>query len=304
MAAGSNSSGFTALAYMVVASALATVCYSQASNADGADACANVSPPAGAQSLGYTRRVFCVIPTTADISLQDSVSTKLYSGQWYANVPPPMSLYGMSGKNLVIDSGGGVTTQTKKSLPGSLPLLSAATGFYVEFAEYLSDNDPDHFPAVWLMPQEHNAAHADHDPNDPPGLEKWMELDVDEGGFNTGHHGTMISWSGNYPNYQHQNFDNVPSSTFGMDRTQLHVFGLSYDPVGKKVSWWTDGVPTGSVSTASVPPIVNSHHYYLLINNQSHGLHRPYKMYVSYFSAWSGLVVPNPPSGVQAKPGK
>lgn len=265
------------------------------------DACAHLETPPGARSMGYVRQVFCVAPTTADISADDGISSKLYSGKWYDRNPASLSLYSMSGNTLVLSNGAALMTETRKSSPGALPLLPAAAGFYVEFAERLSDNDPDHFPAVWLMPQEHNAAQSDHMAGDPAGLEHWMELDVDEGGYNTGHLGTMISWSGTSPNFKHDNKAVAPSSTFGMDRTQVHVFGLSYDPAGKLVTWWVDGISVGSVSTAGIPTIVNSHHYYLLINNQNHGLNHPYKMYIPYFSAWSSGVVPSPPSGIRAE---
>jgi hypothetical protein len=264
--------------------------------------CANTTPPPGAQSLGYVRRVFCVVPTAADISNSATASSaKLYDWIWYSKTASPTSLYSMSGQTLVIANGGGVDTETHQSLPGALPLLPASAGFYVEFAEYLSDNDPDHFPAVWLMPQEHNGHQLDHLAADPPGYERWMELDVDEGGFNAGHHGAMINWYGSYPKYQHQNGSNDPPSTFGMDRTQEHIFGLSYDPTGKKVTWWVDGVAVGSASTESVPSIVNTYHYYLIMGAQNHGLNHPYKMYLPYFSAWSSAVAPNPPSALKGE---
>lgn len=262
----------------------------------------NPTPPPGAQALGFTKQLFCVNPAISDISLSDAVMAKLYSGSWYASAPTPLSKYAMSGSTLVLDNGGGLITETRTSQPAALPLLLASAGFYVEFGESISDNDPDHFPAVWLMPQEHNGKQNDHLPADPPGYERWMELDVDEGGYNTGHHGAMINWWGKYPNYQHETKNNDPSATFGMDRTQPHVFGLSYDPKGKQVAWWVDGQATGSVSTADVPSYVNGHHYYLLMNSQNHGANKPYKMYLHYFSAWSGQDVPKAPSGVTASP--
>ena len=77
---------------------------------------------------------------------------------------------------------------------------------------------------------------------------------------------------------------------------------MSYDPAGKKVTWWIDGSNGGSVSTESVPSIVNSYHYYLIISAQNHKLNHPYKMYVSHFSAWSKAVPPKPPAGVKAEP--
>jgi hypothetical protein len=274
-----------------------------AANGQPASPCANPAPPPGAQSLGYTRLVLCETPSVSDIDFSATgSSSKLSAWGWYNTLPASKSLFSMSGQAFVIESGGGVTTETHRSQQGVLPLLPAAAGFYVEFAERISDNDPDHFPAVWLMPQEHNGKRDDHLPGDPAGSERWMELDVDEGGFNAGHHGAMINWSGTYPNYQNQQKVNNPPSTFGMDRTQEHVFGLSYDPIGKQVTWWVDGVNVGSVSTEAVPSIVNSYHYYLIMGAQNHKLHHPYQMYVSYFSAWSKAVPPKPPAGVKADP--
>ena len=262
----------------------------------------NPTPPAGAQALGYTKQLFCVAPAISDIAPEDSALAKLYSGTWYAKAPIPLSKYAMSGSTLVLDNGGGLMTETRASAPGVLPLLLASAGFYVEFSESISENDPDHFPAVWMMPQEHNIKHSDHLSSDPAGYERWMELDIDEGGYNAGHHGAMISWYGHYPNYQHETKSNDPSQTFGMDRTKTHVFGISYDPKAKQVTWWVDGQSTGSVSTADVPSFVNDQHYYLLMNNQNHGANKPYQMYLHYFSAWSGQDVPKPPSGVTATP--
>jgi hypothetical protein len=208
-------------------------------------------------------------------------------------------MFSSSEQGLALSSGAWVTTETRKSSPGMLPLLPASSGFYVEFAERLSDNDTDHWPAVWLMPQEHNGTQDDHVAGDPAHYERWMELDADEGGFNkTGHHGAMLNWSGIYPNYVRQFAANDPVSVPTLDRTQEHIFGLSYDPVHATVAWWLDGVQVGTASTASVPPIVKTHHYYIIMCNQTHGLNHPYTMYIRYFSAWSGSSVPNPPSGV------
>lgn len=265
------------------------------------DPCAAMPAPAGAKSLGYLHQAFCVAPTLSDIATANGSLNKLYSGMWYSKNPVSMSLYSMTGNVLTFANGGGLTTETRQSAPGALPLLLGSAGFYVEFAERLSDNDPDHWPAVWLMPQEHDLRRHDHASGDPAGYERWVELDVDEGGFNAGHHGAMIYWYGLYPQYAKQNFGNDPPSTFGMDRTQEHVFGLSFDPVGRKVTWWVDGASVGSAGMENIPSLVNGYHYYLLINNQSHKLNHPYKMYVRYFDAWTGGGVPNPPSGVHTE---
>jgi hypothetical protein len=266
---------------------------------EAADACPTAPP--GAKALGYVRKVFCVSPTTADISVSNNVPSLLYSGPWYTNGVFPMSMYSASGQALALASGAYVSTETRKSLPGILPLLPGSSGFYVEFAERLSDNDPDHWPAVWLMPQEHNSSQSDHQAGDPAKYERWMELDVDEGGFNkTGHHGAMINWYSTYPNYERVASSNDPVSSPPMDRTQEHIFGMSYDPVRSVVTWWVDGVNVGTASTAAVPAVVKTYHYYLIMCNQTHGLNHPYTMYVRYFSAWTASAVPNPPSGVKA----
>jgi len=190
-----------------------------------------------------------------------------------------------------------VATERRNSTAGALPLLLASAGFYVEFQERLSDNDADHFPAVWLMPLEHDGRKDDHVPGDPAGFEHWMELDVDEGGWNAGALGTMLNWSGISPNYQKVNLQ--VGSNLGMDRTEDHIFGASYDPKARQVTWWVDGISVGSVSTAAVPSFINTYHYYLLINNQNHGKNKPYEMYIPYFSAWTGADTPMAPTGLK-----
>ena len=268
--------------------------------------CASDYMPPGAQSLGFTQRVFCVVPTVADITTENESSFKLFSGQWYSANPTPLTFYAMSGSTLVIHSGGGVTTEMRNSQLGALPTLLASNGFYVEFQVSLSSNDPDHFPALFAMPQEHNGHKTDHVPGDPTNFERWMELDVDEGGYSSsplgGFHGTLINWSGTYPTFQHQNWSVDPPSTFGMDRTQYHIFGLSYDPKAQRVTWWMDGVNVGSQSSQPIPSIVNTYHYYLIMGAQMHKLNKPYDMYVKYFGAWSGAAVPRPPSDLKMTP--
>ena len=137
--------------------------------------------PPGAAALGYTRRAIYLTPTVDDISYDGTVKN-LYSGDWYDPVKPP-STYFMTGGVLTMNQGGVITTESRRSQPGALPLLLGSRGFYVEFAVKLSDNQTDHFPAVWVMPQEHNASQSDRQPGDPPHYERWMEVDVNEGGL-------------------------------------------------------------------------------------------------------------------------
>ncbi len=58
---------------------------------------------------------------------------------------------------------------------GKIPYLSGEKGFYVEFTYRISSNDRDCFPAVWLMPIEHNARKNDQYAGDEKGYERWME---------------------------------------------------------------------------------------------------------------------------------
>jgi hypothetical protein len=69
--------------------------------------------------------------------------------------------------------------------------------------------------------------------------------------------------------------------------TVEHIYGASYDPIGQQVTWWLDGVKMGSQSTASFPAVINSYHYYLIMNATSRGANLPYQMRVRYFSAWT-----------------
>lgn len=245
------------------------------------------APPPGAAALGYLHRAIYLAPTTADISYGDSPN-KLYSGDWYDQVKPP-STYSMVDGVLTMTLGGVLTTETRRSEPGTLPLLEAGKGFYVEFAVTLSDNNPDHWPAVWAMPQEHDARQSDHRAGDPAHYERWMELDVNEGGLGTNlggaYRGAVIDWWGIYPRYEHQVFNNIDRSP--IDMTVEHIYGASYDPVARQVTWWLDGAKMGSQSTASFPSVINADHYYLIMNAASHGARLPYRMRVRYLAAWT-----------------
>jgi hypothetical protein len=195
----------------------------------------------------------------------------------------------MTGGVLTMNQGGVLTTESRKSKPGALPLLLGSRGFYVEFAVRLSDNHTDHFPAVWVMPQEHNASQSDRQAGDPPHYERWMEVDVNEGGLGTNlggaYRGAVIDWRGVYPHYERKVFNNIDKDP--IDMTAEHIFGASYDPAGRQVTWWLDGVKMGSQSTASFPSVINSYHYYLIIDAASRGEKVPYQMQVRYLAAWA-----------------
>jgi hypothetical protein len=248
--------------------------------------------PPGAAALGCTKRVIDESPTAADIAPGKSGDYKWFSGQWYAEKAPSLDHYATRGGALALSLGGDLAGIPRDFSPGRLPLLAGADGFYVEFDVRLSDNDPDHWPAVWLMPAEHDGQ-RDHYPGDPPGYERFMELDVDEGGFGPGLTGTVHSTEGVYPKWKHvQNPNNV--SPLAIDRSRQHVFGASYDPSRGKATWWLDGKPQMSAGSPYVPAIAVRQHFYLILSAQSQGAKKPYLMFVSGIRAYTSPRSPLP----------
>jgi hypothetical protein len=245
--------------------------------------------PPGAAALGYTKCVIDERPTAADIAPGKSGDFKWFSGQWYAGEGPSLDHYRTLDGVLVLSLGGDLVSTSRDFTGGKLPLLPGSDGFYVEFEVRLSDNDPDHWPALWLMPAEHNARLEDHYEGDPPGYERFMEFDIDEGGFGPGLTGTVHSSSGvwsqehGYPEHA-QNPNNVSDTP--LDRSQWHTFGGSYDPTQRKVTWWVDGVEQMSAGAPYVPEVAAKQHFYLIISSQTHGANRPYDMFVRAVRAY------------------
>ncbi|MBC7289304.1 MAG: glycoside hydrolase family 5 protein, partial [Armatimonadetes bacterium] len=125
--------------------------------------------PLGAALLGYTKCVINERPRAEDIAPGKSGPYKWFSGQWwYSDRAPSLDHYFTADGALAIRLGGEVVSLPLDFSRGKLPLLPGADGFYVEFEYWLSDDDPDHWPAVWLMPAEHNPRGDDHYPGDPP----------------------------------------------------------------------------------------------------------------------------------------
>lgn len=234
--------------------------------------------PAGAAAAGFMKCLFDEAPQLEEISPDRKGNFKWFSGQWYASKVPEMAKYSMKDGVLTLAEGGDLVSYPPDfSHPGLLPTLSGKKGFYVEFEVSLSENDPDHFPAVWLMPVEKNGQKWDVYPGSPKGFERWMELDVDEGGFGPGLTGTVHCWWGIYPNYRHiQNPNNV--SRKPLDRTQSHRFGASYDPRTSTVCWWVDDEFQMSAAAPFVPEIAKQQHFYLIMGAQTHKEKKPYQM--------------------------
>ncbi|MCY2988835.1 MAG: hypothetical protein NTY19_13350 [Planctomycetota bacterium] len=245
---------------------------------------ATASVPPGAAALGYTKCVINERPTAADVAPGRNGSYKWFSGQWYSKTNPSLDYYETQNGVLAIKLGGNLVSAPLDFSQGKLPLLAGADGFYVEFDVRLSDHDPDHWPAVWLMPTEHDGK-RDHYEGDPPGFERFMELDVDEGGFGPGLTGTVHSTEGVWPNWKHvQNPNNV--SRTPLDRSQTHTFGASYDPGQQDVTWWLDGQQQMSARAPYVPAVAARQHFYLILSGQSHKAQKPHFTFVSGVRAY------------------
>jgi hypothetical protein len=238
----------------------------------------NSSIPPGAAALGYTKLVVDNQPATSQISPYPTYNGNYdwFSGLWFDQ--ENNSYYSESNGVLAMTLGGTLSGTPLDFSTGALPVLPGANGFYVEFVYWLSDNGSDHWPAVWLEAVEHGNG-TDYYSGDPSGYERWLELDVQEGGFGPGLTGTSHSWTGIYPNYSNtQNSNNVDSTS--VDQSQQHAWGASYNPSNSTVAWWVDGVQQMSAGSPSVPAIAAQQHFFLVINAASHGANTPYTMYI------------------------
>ena len=273
--------------------------------------------PPGAAALGYTHKRIDEAPTASDIAPDNANSGnyKWFNGAWWKRKRPPMSAYGTSDGVLAIkydaeaDVGGCLIGTPRDLSKGALPLLDGSRGFYIEFEARLSDNDPNHWPALWAMPMEHSGGSGnkirDVYPGDPPGYERWMELDVDEGGMakSGGAMCSVISWTGKWRDGGYKRkVSNNWSTGKAIDRTKVHTFGASYDPVNRQVTSWLDGEKQWQTppNSSSVPEIAAKQHFYPILSVWRHkkGPRRSYTMYVSRVRAYV------PPSGPGADQGQ
>jgi hypothetical protein len=249
-----------------------------------------VSPrkvPPGAAALGYTRCVIDEHPSVADIAPGKAGRFKWFNGLWYQPPAPSGKFEMVDGVLAIHPRAVLVSAPHDFSNTGRLPTLAGKDGFYVEYDVCLSDNDPDHWPAVWLMPVEHDGKNSDHYEGDPPGRIRYMEIDVDEGSMGPGMAGTVHNWifqSGRVKRHRH-NPNNLLSTP--LDRTKWHTFGASYDPKKATVTWWLDGVKQMSATKPYCPEIAARQHFYLIMNaNYQHKKDLDYRMFVSGVRAY------------------
>jgi hypothetical protein len=274
--------------------------------------------PLGAALLGYTNNVINEYPLLTDIAPGVNGDYTWFNGSyldWKGGdifSQPSLSNYANTGGAnavLAMSLGGSITSTPLDMTTGALPVLAGANGFYVEFTEKLSSNNVDHDPAVWLESVEHSAHQPGQTedgyttslyPGDPVGTERWLELDVDEGGYGNGGssnswHGTAISRVGKFGSYVETPYGPVGTTT--PDRTQWHTFAASYNPstntglaggTGGTVTWYMDGVQTAQTPAGSlaVPFVATLQHFYLIADPQSMGASTPYTMSIGSIRAY------------------
>lgn len=245
------------------------------------DLCSDANPPAHVSDSGRLRLLFAYCPKLADVSTARDSTHNLFDGQWYDRREPTLSFYSQTDEGLNIELGGSVSTVNRGSKKGLLPLIPGAKGFYIEFLARTDSDSMDHWPALWLNPIEHNAKKDDLSFSDGGLNEHWMELDVDEGGFQSGMFGTVIDWRGAYPNYH--KVQNRHLAARELDRTRFHTFSAYYDPVKGTVKWWVDGVLQNE---SAAPNVGSKYNYYVTMGAQSHGKGEPYKLIVKRVRAF------------------
>jgi hypothetical protein len=106
--------------------------------------------------------------------------------------------------------------------------------------------------------------------------------------------GTLATWTGALTGTPTVNatasYENTDYNNYGalgaIDWTQLHVFGVSVDPIGKRVQNWVDGVATFAKDISSFPAQFLTDNYFAIVDVVSHGAHIPYSLTISSIEAW------------------
>lgn len=273
---------------------LAALCLAWPAWAQAQDAliCKDAATPEGATQVGALQPLFRDCPRLDDVDFTGRADgRKYYSGVYSTpHQPKDRSLYAQADDGVVMQRGGVLSTVKMTAHPGQFPLLSGARPFYIEAQVATSSNHKDNFPAIWLMPIEHNLRMEDVYEGDPKSFERWFELDIDEGGFGPGGHHTAISWSGIWPNYKKIQNPN-PTSKVPLDRTQPNVFGVSYSPDTLTVRWWLNGKQVLEAAHPHVPEIARRQNFYLIVSAQSHKNISHYQMKLMGVRAFVGDAV-------------
>ncbi len=230
------------------------------------------------------RNVFDILPAKKQISPSGVGMYNFYIGQWWRKDRLNIDQFEDTSNGLKIPLGGEIATASNKSDPGNLPLIRPSKSFRVEFNVKISSNNPDSWPALWLMPIEHDAKQSDHYNGRPVGFEQWVEIDVDEGGFGAGTHGVMINWEGKWPSYQRARMYGPKTSRTFLDRTKFHNFGFEYNARKNIARWIIDGKYSSEFDVDIMP----NHRYYIIITAESHGEMVPYNLFVKRIRLYEG----------------
>jgi hypothetical protein len=254
-----------------------------------------IALPLGAASLGYTTQLFSFAPTVADVSTTDmNTNSMLYPGEEFTSVATNLKMLpflSMVNGVFTINYTGAaaaslwVSSETHQATQGLLPLLPGSKGFYIEAHIRLSSSDPDHYPSFFLLPAEHNTIKSDHIATSPSGYENWLEIDPLEEELDTPQ-ANLIMWQGISPYYT-RTMNWWRGEPLPFTWTTDHVYGVSFDPIAREVQFYLDGKPTHKASMATAPTIVDTYHYYFILGARSHGLDKPYSMYVSHVAAYT-----------------
>lgn len=225
--------------------------------------------PFAASEVGARDVLYIDCPRLEDVDYTGlGDSRKYYNGLWYKKKNSD-NFFEAADDGIIIKIGGDLATVKVNSYPGYFPLFNGRQSFYIEVQASITSNDRDNFPAIWLMPIEHNFRLDDVYHPDPIGFERWFELDIDEGGFGPGGHHTAISWTGKWPDYKKiQN--PKPTLKESLDRTKPNVFGVSYDPKTLTVRWWLNGRKVLEAGPPYVPEVARLQNFYLIVSAQSH----------------------------------
>lgn len=253
--------------WLLAAACLAAPACAQASNRL---ICQDADTPPGAMQVNALQPLLRDCPRLADVDFTGHANGRKYhAGAYFFKQPKDKDLFDAADDGVVLKKGALLTTVRMNAHPGKFPLLRGDRPFYIEVQAATSSNHRDNFPAIWLMPIEHNLRMEDVYEGDPKGFERWFELDIDEGGFGPGGHHTAISWSGIYPNYRKIQNPN-PTSPVPLDRTRPNVFGVSYAPDTLTVRWWLNGQQVLEAAHPYVPEIARRQNFYLIVSAQSH----------------------------------
>jgi hypothetical protein len=267
----------------------------------GLNATGQTVPP-GAAALGYTNCVINDTPTVSEIAPANTGNYNWFSGRCWvpSNQIPSLTNYSTVSNALTLNFTGAhldLDSMPRDCSTGALPMLAGSNGFYAEFDIRLSDNNSDHWAAVWLEPME-AANLTDWYSPDPAGFHRWMEFDLQESGWDTGLAGTVHAWTGFITNQTSiYNSNNCPPAVF--DMSQKHTFGGSYDPIHQQVAWWVDGVQQMTAGSPDVPAVAVQQHFYLILSTWSHGLNVPYSMYVTGVRAYVPSLRPSQPTNLK-----